>query len=280
MTCSDPDPRTTAFATSSVPENYERHLAPVLFGPWAEILLVAVELHPGDRVLDVASGTGVVARLASARAGRGGRVVASDVSGAMLAYAATVPPPADGAPIEYVEASVAELPFDEGSFDLVLCQQGMPFFTDRPAAAAEMLRVLVPGGSIALSVWVAGRRLEPFEHYIEALVAAGAEAPFPGAFDGESFKMAADEVRSLLEGSGFTSVDVREVDYEVVWPDARSAAVGILGTPFAPALDQLPPDRREALEDELLRRFAPSSPGEPVRRATAAVVARATAPGP
>ncbi|MGH2896278.1 MAG: class I SAM-dependent methyltransferase [Solirubrobacteraceae bacterium] len=85
-----------------------------------------------------------------------GAWVASDVSGAMLAHAASIPAPAGSVPIEYVEASVTELPFEGGSFDVVLCQQGMPFFTDRPAAAAEMLRVLRPGGTIGLSVWLGG----------------------------------------------------------------------------------------------------------------------------
>jgi len=279
MNASEPDRRTTAFVASSVPESYQRRLAPVLFAPWAEVLIDAVGVGLGHEVLDVASGTGVVARLAAARAGTAGRVVASDVSGAMLAHAATVPSPAGAAPIEYLEASVTELPLDDGSFDVVLCQQGMPFFTDRPAAAAEMLRVLRPGGALGLSVWVAGRPLEPFDQYVEALVEAGVEPPFPGAFDRETFKMAEEEVRMVLEGAGLASVDVCTIEHEVVWPDAESATLGILGTPFAPLLDQLPPEHRDALEAELRRRFSPSAPGEAVRRTTAAVVARATAPG-
>ena len=279
MNDSEPDRRTTAFAASSVPESYERHLAPVVFGPWAEVMIAAVGVRLGQEVLDVASGTGVVARLAAARAGTAGRVVASDVSGAMLAHAATVPSPAGAAPIEYLEASVTELPLDDGSFDVVLCQQGMPFFTDRPAAAAEMLRVLRSGGTLGLSVWAAGRPLEPFDHYIAALAQAGVEPPFPGAFDSETFKMAEGNVRMVLEGAGLASVDVRTIEHEVVWPDAESATLGILGTPFAPLLGQLPPERRDALEAELLRRFSPSAPGGAVRRTTTAVVARATAPG-
>jgi ubiquinone/menaquinone biosynthesis C-methylase UbiE len=278
MNAAQPDPRTTAFTASSVPENYERRLVPALFGPWAEILIDAVGVRPGDAVLDVASGTGAVARLAASRAGTSGRVVASDASGAMLAHAATVPAPADAAPIEYLEAPVTELPLEAGSFDVVLCQHGMPFFTDRPAAAREMLRVLRPGGTVGLSVWVAGRRLELFDEYIEAFTATGLEPPFPGAFDTETFKMAEDEVRAVLEAAGYASVEVRTIEHESVWADAESVAVGVIGTPFAPLLDQLPPDRRKALEADLVRRFAPSAPGQPVRLMTAALVARAAAP--
>ncbi|MGH2862118.1 MAG: class I SAM-dependent methyltransferase [Solirubrobacteraceae bacterium] len=278
MASSEPARRATAFTSSSVPEGYERHLAPVLFKPWAEVLVDSVGVQAGAEVLDVASGTGVVARLAAARAGVSGRVVAGDVSGTMLAHAASLPVPAGSAPIEYLEASVTELPLDDGSFDVVLCQQGMPFFTDRGRAAAEMLRVLRPGGVIGLSVWLARRPLEPFDQYIETLLQAGVEPPFPGAFDTETFKMTLAEVEAVLTAGGCVSLEVRAVEREVVWPDAESAALGILGTPFAPLLGQLPRDRRDALEADLARRFAPSAPGEPVRRTTVAVIARATAP--
>ncbi|MGH2872080.1 MAG: class I SAM-dependent methyltransferase, partial [Solirubrobacteraceae bacterium] len=220
----------------------------------------------------------VVARLAAARAGRAGGVVASDVSGAMLAHARSVPVPESAAPIEYVEASVTELPFDEGDFDVVFCQQGLQFFPDRAAAAGEMLRVLRSGGVIGLSVWAAGLRLEPFDEYIEALLDAGLEAPFRGAFDPETFKLGADEVGALLRRTGFGSVEVTILDHGVTWPDAGSAAAGILGTPFAPLLDQLSSERRRALEAELVRRFAPSSPGANVRRVNSAVVVQATVP--
>lgn len=278
MPSSKPDRRTTAFSSSSVPEGYERHLAPVLFASWAEVLIDIVGVQAGAEVLDVASGTGVVARQAAALAGSSGRVVASDVSGAMLAHAARIPAPEGAAPIEYLEASVIELPLDDGSFDVVLCQQGMPFFADRRGAAAEMLRVLRPGGKIGLSVWLAERRLEPFDDYIEALVEARIEAPFPGAFDSGTFKMTAEEVEVVLKAGGCASLEVRTVEREVVWPGAESAALGILGTPFAALLDQLQGDRRDALEADLVRRFTPSAPGDPVRRTTVAVIARAEAP--
>jgi hypothetical protein len=125
---------------------------------------------------------------------------------------------------------------------------------------------------------VAGRRLELFDEYIEAFTATGLEPPFPGAFDTETFKMAEDEVRAVLEAAGYASVEVRTIEHESVWADAESVAVGVIGTPFAPLLDQLPPDRRKALEADLVRRFAPSAPGQPVRLMTAALVARAAAP--
>lgn len=269
--------RKAAFNSDSVPANYQRHLSPPVFEPWATILLDTIGITPGERILDVASGTGVVARMAASRAGRAGRVVASDSSAPMLEYAATIEGEPDSAPIEFVEASATELPMGDGAFDAVLCQQGMPFFPDRPAAAAEMRRVLAPGGRVGVAVWVSGRRLA-FEEYWEACIAAGAEPPFPGAFDGTSFTMSEEEVADAMESCGFQEIDVRTVELDVTWPDARAAALGILGTPYGQLVAQLPPEHRAAFDADLERRFAPSAPGEPVRRTTASVVAVAAAP--
>src|SRR3954468_6872537 len=97
------DRRSAAFVAASVPENYELRLVPVIFEPWGEVLVHAADVQPGDRVLDVASGPGAVARLAAGLAGPEGFVVASDVSGPMLAHAETIAAPDGAAPIDYLE---------------------------------------------------------------------------------------------------------------------------------------------------------------------------------
>ena len=270
------DGRSAAFTAASVPENYDRHLAPVIFEPWAEILVETVGVRSGDRVLDVASGTGVVARLAARYAGPQGRVVASDVSATMLAHAATRAASPGAAPIEYVEAAATELPVDDGAFDVVLCQQGLQFFTDQAGAAAEMHRVLRPGGAAGVAVWARGHRLEPFDDYADALIGAGVDPPFAGAYESSSFVIGAEELTTLLSDAGFTEIEVSVVEHTIVWPDAETKAAGILGTPYGPLVARLPPDRREALELDLLGR-APATHGESVRRTTAAVLARAKA---
>ena len=81
----------------------------------------------------------------------------------------------------------------------------------------------------------------------------------------------------MLEEAGFSPVDARVVELQVSWPDAASAAAGVLGTPFGPLVHALSPDQRNRFEAELEKRFAPQEPGAPVRRRTAAVIARATA---
>src|SRR5579875_811135 len=102
--------RSSAFSSESVPDEYERHLVPAVFEPWAEVLLDTVGVAPGSRVLDVASGTGVVARAAARRAGGDGQVVASDLSAPMLARSAATGTPPGGSVIEYQEASADALP--------------------------------------------------------------------------------------------------------------------------------------------------------------------------
>jgi SAM-dependent methyltransferase len=253
-------------------EHYQRLLAPVLFEPWAELLLERVHVHAGNHVLDVASGTGVVARLASRRAGASGRVVASDISPGMLAHSASTSSVPGGAPIEYLEASATDLPVPDASFDVVLCQQGMQFFPDCAAAAREICRVLRPGGMAGMAVWAEGFRLEPFDDYAEAAVAVGVEPPFPGAFETATFVMAVPDVRALLEGAGFTAVEVETVELTSVWP-AVAAVTGVLGTPYGPLIAALPADRRASLDADLTRRFE-SAP----QRTSVAVIARGVAP--
>lgn len=140
---------TLPFARSSFPEMYEQALVGPLFRPWAELILDDVQLTPGDRLLDVACGTGIVARLARERLGATGTVVGIDSSPAMLAVARRV-----GAGIEWREGDAAALPLqDDEQFDIVVCQQGLQFMPDKLAAARQLRRALAPGGRLAVSTW-------------------------------------------------------------------------------------------------------------------------------
>lgn len=89
----------------------------------------------------------------------------------MLARLAAIGAPTGGAAIEYREASADALPFEDGSFDVVLCQQGLQFFPARAAAVGEMRRVLRPGGVAGIAVWADGHPLKPFGAYGDALAA-------------------------------------------------------------------------------------------------------------
>jgi ubiquinone/menaquinone biosynthesis C-methylase UbiE len=138
--------------TTDAAHLYEQVLVPAMFSPWGhDLLSVAAPVH-GERVLDLACGTGLVARLAAEAIGWKGAVTALDLNPAMLKVARELPPPA-GARISWLEGDVESMPLPDFAFDLLLCQQGIQFFPDLPRALAEMLRVLAPGGRAVISVW-------------------------------------------------------------------------------------------------------------------------------
>jgi ubiquinone/menaquinone biosynthesis C-methylase UbiE len=116
---------------ASAPELYERYLVPAITSLWANDLLDRVPPRPRERLLDIACGTGVVARLALQR-GHAGPLVGIDLNTAMLAVARAKSPS-----VEWVEGSALDLPFEPNSFDVVLCQLGLQFFPDRLLALKE-----------------------------------------------------------------------------------------------------------------------------------------------
>jgi SAM-dependent methyltransferase len=132
----------------SVAEVYERHMVPAAFALWAADLLALLALQPGSRVLDVACGTGIVARTAAPHTGATGVIVGLDLHAGMLAVARAQDP--TGA---WVRGSATTLPFATSAFDVVVCQQGVQFFPDRLAALREMHRVLRPDGRVAIAAW-------------------------------------------------------------------------------------------------------------------------------
>lgn len=140
---------TLPFGQQSFPEIYEQALVQPLFRPFAERLVDEIRPAPGERVLDVACGTGIVARLARERLGRNGAVVGVDVNAGMLAVARRV-----AADIEWREGDATALPVGEGEqFDVVTCHQGLQFFADRLAALRHMRRAMKPGGRLAIGTW-------------------------------------------------------------------------------------------------------------------------------
>jgi SAM-dependent methyltransferase len=132
----------------SAAEIYEDYFVPALFQDWPGQLANAAHVQPGQRVLDVACGTGVAARAMADRVGPTGSVVGLDVNPGMLAVAERKAPQ-----VEWRTGQAEALPFEDASFDAVVSQFGLMFFEDRRAAIQEMLRVLRPGGRLAIAVW-------------------------------------------------------------------------------------------------------------------------------
>lgn len=143
---------------------YEELHVPALFEEWVDPVLDAAGIQPGSRVVDVACGTGVLARGARRRVGNGGKVVGVDPGPGMLAVAETIDPD-----IDWREGVAEELPLPDASFDAVVSQFGMMFFTDRHRAVREMLRVLDDRGRIAVAVWDSLEKHAAYAREVEIL---------------------------------------------------------------------------------------------------------------
>lgn len=137
--------------TGSIPDIYDAYLVPLIFEQYADDLAGRAAALSPDDVLEVAAGSGVVTRAATAALPAGTRYVATDLNPPMLQRAAAVQ--ADREKVEWLPANAMALPFEDSDFDAVLCQFGVMFFPDRVKAYSEARRVLRPGGSFIFNMW-------------------------------------------------------------------------------------------------------------------------------
>ncbi len=138
----------TGQVSGSAAEVYENFFVPALFADWAPRVCDAARLSPGDRLLDVACGTGLVAREAKSRHGDTDAVTGLDCNDGMLAVAAELAPD-----IDWKNGMAEDIPFADASFDVVTCQFALMFFDDREKSLQEMWRVLRPGGRLVVATW-------------------------------------------------------------------------------------------------------------------------------
>lgn len=238
-------------------ENYEKNVVTYTTGPFAAILVEHADPQPGEQVVDVACGTGVVARQTAPRVGAAGAIVGVDINPAMLAVARSLPAP-DGAPIDWREGSASALPLPDDAFDLVLCQAGLQFFPDRPTALREMYRVLRPGGRVAISVW---RSIEhnPASQIIWEAIARHLNTTVSAINPAMSLGDA-DEVRALMESAGFAALTIAVCSYTVRQPRNPQLIAQILASVagFLPALAALSLEERASLAEAVEREIGPA----------------------
>jgi ubiquinone/menaquinone biosynthesis C-methylase UbiE len=227
----------------SAPELYEKYLVPAITRRWADDLVGRAQPSAGEEVLDVACGTGVVARSAS-RCMLHGHVTGLDLNKGMLTVARTIV--SEGAPIDWIEGSALDLPFPPGKFGLVLCQLGLQFFPDRGRALREMRRVLSPSGRVALSVYSPIERTPGANAFVLALD----RVLGPNASKikrGEHSFNAPEELRELLIEAGFAKVEVQTVVQLIAFPSVLDyVRFQLLATPMAALLSNRDEADRQA----------------------------------
>ena len=233
----------------SAPEVYERELVPAVFGVWAPILVELAQPRPSERVLDVACGTGVVARIAATHVGPSGTVVGTDLNPGMLSVARSVvsPDSRSGGQLQWQEASADKLPFSDGSFNVVYCQLGLQFFADRPAALREMHRVLGTEGRLALMVWRGIHESPGFAVLADALqrhVGQAAAAIMRAPFGLSN----ADELEALVRAAGFQNVAIQQRSGTVRFSSVERFVLSyVAGSPLAGPVSQADDAARAAL---------------------------------
>jgi SAM-dependent methyltransferase len=233
-------------------ENYERHFVPTIGAPLASDLVDLAALRPGERVVDIACGTGVVTRLAAERIGAAGTVAGVDINPGMLAVARA----ADlDSSIEWYEASAEALPLSDNAFDVALCQMGLQFFPDKTTALREMHRVLVGGGRVLLNL---PGPTPPIFAVLEDALARHLGADAAGFMRAVFSLHDAGEIEGLLGNAGFQEVEARSSMKSLRLPDPESFLWQYVhSTPLAVAVAQLDEDGRAALQHEVLAGWQP-----------------------
>lgn len=240
--------------TGTGAENYQRYFVPAIATPVSAGLLQAAALQPGERVLDVACGTGLVARLAAERVGPTGTVTGVDISPDMIEVAQPTPAPAVPA-VDWQVGDAASLPLPDGAYDVVLCQMGLMFMEDRPRALSEMRRVLAPGGRLVVNT--PGPIQPPFQLMEQAIV--DHINPELGGFVRAVFSMhEPGAVAALLRDAGFDDVDakVSVATFQLAAP-AEFLWQYINLTPMGPFVAQAPEAAQTAMEQQVVESWAP-----------------------
>ncbi len=214
------------------PEAYERYIVPAFSGAWAQDIVDRASLQNGDRVLDVACGTGIVSRYAFKAIDASGHITGIDVNKEVLKKAREICPP-NVIPIQWKQGDVTDLPFTDAKFNVVLCQQGLQYFPDRFRALNEINRVLAKKGRVVFSVW---RPLEYFPFYsalhkaLDKYINTEAASMLSSAFSlGDSTSL-----RPLFENAGFKKITIcltiKQMRYS---PLDEFLIGGFVASPFA-----------------------------------------------
>jgi SAM-dependent methyltransferase len=247
----------------SIPEVYHRYLGPVLFAPCARDLAGRLPIPPPRRVLELACGTGILTRELRAELPPSSTLTATDLNEAMIDLACARDD--DDAGVEWRVANMVSLPFPDRAFDAVVCQHGLMFVEDKPAALREMFRVLEPGGLVVFSVWDSRERNRWAFDTHETLRKLFPEDP-PTFYETPFSMHDVDAVTSLVRGSGFVEVRGYRVHLRSEASSAAELARGLIeGNPVQTAIGERGPIPVEGVIDEVAAVLARDLGEKPAR---------------
>lgn len=235
---------------SKPPQNYERFFVPTIGEPLAKDLIRKADLRPGERVLDTACGTGIIARLALKEVGNEGRIAGLDVNPGMINVARSI---TTDLPIEWHQASAEQMPFVDESFDVVICQMGLQFMENKAAALLEMRRVLAPGGRLILNV--PGPAGAPFA--ILAKKMGRTIGPDARKFVEHVFMLNdVEAIRELMQAASFSTVEIQEQYKMLALPTPKKFLWQyISSTPLYQVVAEADEKAKAALEQQVVAQW-------------------------
>jgi len=214
----------------SIPEIYDTYLVPLIFEAFANDLAERVAALDPATILETAAGSGVVARALTPRLSPGAHYTVTDLNQPMLDHAASRQEP--DSRISWRQADALNLPFDDESFDAMVCQSGIMFFPDRIAGYAEALRVLKPGGTLLFNVWDHISSNEFADVAAKVIAAIFPDEPTPFLARTPYSYYEEDLIRQELSQAGFSKITYETLEGTSSAPSPRHAAIAYCqGTP-------------------------------------------------
>lgn len=237
---------------SKPPKNYEQFFVPAIGKPVAVDLVDSANLQTGESVLDVACGTGIVARLALEKIGHEGTVAGIDVNAGMLAVAKSL---TSNSSIDWYEASAEAMPLPDDSFDVVFCQMGLQFMQEKVVALQEMKRVLKPDGRLLLNL--SGPTSGVFSILAEAMKEN--ISPEAAGFVNHVFSLYnKDVLQELFDEAGFQKIDIQATTKELHLPKPKDFLWEyIFSTPLSAFVTESSENSQLSLQRDVIDRWQP-----------------------
>lgn len=232
--------------------NYQKYFVPVIGKPVANDLINAANIKEGEKVIDIACGTGVATFLAKEKTGKDGEVTGVDINKGMLDVARSIT--TDNNSIDWYESSADDLPINDNVFDVAICNLSLQLFPDKPAALKEIHRVLAPGGRLACIVPgptpIFEKADSTFAHYLGEVAAGFIRAVFSLSDH--------NEIKKMIKNAGFKDVNVKsEKKYLQLPPPTDFLWQYMASTPLSSLIEKIDNESYESMENEILEKWQP-----------------------